>query len=179
VNGDPNRICLGLKVISYKDSNGTPALTQDGANSLVQQINQIWQTCNIGFQIEEYQAIDPAASGLSYGSNSENELTQIRDTFANNSTFLVVATGPWTTSAIAWTEMPGAPPYGTVVDSDFANDPIAVGHELGHYMGLDHVNDMGNLLYPVVYSSNTNLTADQCNTTRSTDQSYWQGMMRN
>ena len=144
----------------------------------MQGINQLWQTCNVGFQIEEYDAVDPTTYGLTYGANSENELTQIRQTFSNDSTFLLALTGPWDTSSIAWTEMPGGAPYGSVVDSDYADQAVAVGHEFGHYQGLDHVSTSNNLMYPIVYSSDTNIDASQCVTATSTDQSVWPKMLR-
>ena len=178
VSTDSHSICIAVKVVSYKDSRGVPALSQKGAEIVVQEISDIWKACDIGFQVEEYVAIDPTAYGLQYGAGSANELQQIRQKFSNDKTFFLGVTGSWTTSAIAWTALPGGGPYGAVVDADYAADRVAVGHEIGHYQGLDHNNTSGNLMYPIVYSNDTTLTTAQCNFARQTDQVYWQAMLR-
>ena len=177
VSTDSNHMCIGVKVVAYKDSNGN-AVTQAQSDTLMQGINALWATCNIGFQVEEYDAVDPSQYGLSYGASSENELTQIRQTFSNNTTFLLAMTGAWNTSTIAWTEMPGAAPYGAVVDADYSKDAVTVGHELGHYMGLDHDPNVGNLMYYIAYSTDKTITSAQCDQARQTNQAYWQAMMR-
>jgi hypothetical protein len=170
--------CIGVKVVAYKDASGTPTLSQAGAEQAIQNINQIWKSCNVAFQIETYQAIDPTTVGLSFGEASQRETTQIRQKFSDNKTFLYVITGHWTTSTIAWTEMPGGAPYGTIVESAYGAHTVAVAHEFGHYMGLDHINTNGNLMYPVVYPSDTSISASQCGTARSTNAGFWAAMLR-
>jgi hypothetical protein len=41
---------------------------------------------------------------------------------------------------------------------------MLMGHELGHYLGLSHTNDAGNLMLPSSGQSDTNLTYDQYRT---------------
>jgi hypothetical protein len=175
---DPTHQCIALKIVSYKDSSGNDSLTQAQAATLVQGVNSIWSQCNIAFQIDEYVSIDPTTVGLSYGAASENELGTIRQTFSDDKTFLLALTGPWNTSTIAWTEMPGGAPYGAVVDAAFATDPVCVGHELGHYQGLDHDPNMGNVMYAVVYPQDTALTSAQCSSAQATNNQYWKAMFR-
>jgi hypothetical protein len=115
---------------------------------------------------------------LSYGAASENELGTIRQQFSDDKTFLLAATGPWNTATIAWTEMPGGGPYGSIVDADYATDPVAVAHELGHYQGLDHDPNLGNVMYAIVYPQDTALTSTQCQAAQSTNTQYWQAMLR-
>lgn len=165
-------------MVSYKDSAGATVLSLDKAKKVVQEINALWQVCDIAFQIDEYVSVDPTTSGLLYGTGASSETTKIRQTYSNSTTFLVVATGPWNLSYIAWTQMPGGAPYGVVVDADFSDQPVTVGHEIGHYMGLDHSSTLGNIMYPVVYSTDTAITTSQCSTSRSTNLNYWQAMMR-
>ncbi len=177
-SSDPNHLCIGLTLVSYIDSSGTPVLSESAANTLVDGMNQIWNQCNIGFQLEGYQAVDPSTKGLSYAPNWQTEGTQIRSTFQTTNTFLVVAVGPFSNSTIAVTEMPGGGPYGTIVDSIYATNPMTVGHELGHYMGLYHISDSTNLMNPYIGSNTSSLTASQCSTARSTDQADWVAMLR-
>lgn len=179
VTGDPHHLCIGLKVVSYLDSSGKSVLSKQEAIQLVQNINEIWQACDIGFQIEEYSSLKAQDYGLQFSAASGGETASIRQTFSNGTTFLLVATGNWTTSAIAWAQMPGNGPYGVVVDSDYSTNAVCVAHELGHYQGLDHDSTSGNVMYPVVFDSYHTLSASQCSEARSTDLSFWPHMLRN
>jgi hypothetical protein len=175
---DPNHICIGLKLVAYTKS-GVATLSEAQAITLVTGMNKVWSQCNIGFQLEKYSAVDPATYGLNYSPDWENDGDTIRSKFEDNSTFLVVAVGPWTDATIAVTEMPGAGVYGTLVDAQYATNPLTVGHELGHYQGLYHVSDSTNLMNPYIGPNTATLTSSQCTTSRNTDFSYWQNMMRN
>ncbi len=177
VSSDANQICIGVKAVSYT-SNGQPTYTEDQAVATIQGINDLWKQCNVAFQLEEYQAVNPADYGLTNGSDSQGEAGTVRSDFSDDKTFLLAATGSWNSSYIAWTQMPGAGPYGSVFDVNYATDAITVAHEFGHYLGLDHVSDQGNIMYPQVYPNDTAFTSDQCSLARSTAASYWQAMMR-
>ncbi|MBC7691963.1 MAG: hypothetical protein H7222_09345 [Methylotenera sp.] len=178
VSSDANKLCIGLKVVAYSDSSGLSVLNEVAAETLVQQMNAVWQTCNIGFQVDVYDSVDPTSSGLTYGAGSQSELNEIRDDFSTNSTMLVAITGPWTGSTIAWTSMPGGGPYGTIVEKDYGHNPYTVGHELGHYMGLYHINDNSNLMNPYIGTNTSALNSSQCNISRGTTLSYWSAMLR-
>jgi hypothetical protein len=178
VSSDPNRICLSLKIVSYQDSNGATSINRADANTLVQQINNIWNTCNIAFELDQYESVDPTTVGLSYGGASESQLNSIRSQYSDSTSMLVAVPGPWTGRTIAWTSMPGGGPFGTIVESQYGHNPMTVGHELGHYQGLYHISDSSNLMNPYIGSNTSALNTSQCNTARQTDQSDWQRMMR-
>ncbi len=178
ISSDPDHQCLGLKLVSYQDQFGTPTLSRGDTDIMVGQMNTIWSTCNIGFQLEEYESVDPTVVGLSYGAASENELTSIRKEFSDRSTFLVAVTGPWTGRTIAWTVMPGSGPFGTVVEKDYGRNAMTVGHELGHYMGLYHLSSSSNLMNAYIGSNTSGLTDSQCEIARQTNFSNWRSMLR-
>jgi hypothetical protein len=177
VLSDPNHICIGLKIVSYV-KNGVSVLSQTDAIKLVEEISTVWGQCNIGFQLETYQAVDPSTKNLSYNSNWQNDGDTIRETFNDNSSFLVVTVGKLSGSTIGVTEMPDAGIYGSLIEDAYANNPLTVGHELGHYQGLYHVNSNADLMYAYIGDHTATLTADQCATARQTDLSQWQTMIR-
>lgn len=181
MSGDSSHICIGLKLVSYVDNTtDTPTINSADALTLVQQINTVWSQCDIGFQLENYEAVDPTTVGLDYGAASESELTGIREQFADATRFLVVIAGPWTGTTIAWTEEGGyAAPFGTVVEDQYGHNPYTVGHELGHYQGLFHVSDDSNLMNPYIGLNTSELTSSQCQTAQQTDLADWQPMLRN
>jgi hypothetical protein len=158
--------------------NSVATITEANAITLVTGMNTVWSQCNIGFQLEDYETVDPTTKGLAYSPDWENDGDTIRKAFDNSTEFLVVAVGPWSDATIAVTEMPGAGVYGTLVDSQYATNPLTVGHELGHYMGLYHVSDTTNLMNPYIGANTRTLTASQCATAKSTNTQYWKAMMR-
>ena len=177
-SADSSHICIGLKLVAYENTNGVPVLTDVQAAQMVSGINTVWSQCNVGFQLEKYSAVDPTQNGLSYSPDWETDSSAIRSTYSEKNTFLVVAVGPWSDATIAVTEMPGSGPFGTLVDAQYATNPLTVGHELGHYQGLSHITDNTNLMNPYIGPKTATLTASQCATARSTDLSTWQIMMR-
>lgn len=177
VSTDANHICMGLKMVSYTRNN-VPVVTEEQANALLAGINKVWGQCNIAFQLEKYEYVDPATRGLSYDTNWRNDGDTVRSNFNDSSTFLVVSVGSLTGATIAVTEMPGTGIYGVLVEDQYANNPLTVGHELGHYQGLYHVSSTANLMSAYIGPNTEALNADQCATARSTDFANWQVMMR-
>ncbi len=178
LSADADHYCLALKVVAFQDDQGVPVLTEAQAVSLVTGINHVWSQCNLGFQLEDYQSVDPDFYDLSYDSDWQNDGDQIRSVFQDANKFVVIGVGSLTGSTIAVTEMPGASVFGTLVEKSFVTNPLTVGHELGHYQGLYHVNDTTNLLNPYIGSNTSSLTASQCAIARSTDLSDWTAMRR-
>ncbi len=182
---DPTFFCLGLKYVVYKDSSGQPVVTKDEALNNVKTINKLWAQCNIGFQIDEYQAVDPTAYGLEYSPANDSELSAIRESFADESKILVVTTGRWNrygtlgnTGANAWTSLPGDYPLGAVLEGSVGVFPNIIAHELGHYMSLLHIGNTYDLMDPIIYDNSTALSSDQCVNARSAVGTYWQRMVR-
>jgi hypothetical protein len=110
--------------------------------------------------------------------NWRSEGSQIRSAFNDQQNLLVVAVGQFSGSTIAVTEMPGYGPYGTLVESTYARNPLTVGHELGHYMGLYHVRNSSNLMNPYIGPHTESLSESQCSIARATNTRYWVQMMR-
>lgn len=182
---DPNHICLALKYVAYKDSSGTPTVSQEAAVNNIKQFNKLWGQCNIGFQIDNYSAIAPKESGLSYSTANVGELDDIRKVENDDKTLLVVTTGTWDrsgslgdTGANAWTAMPGENLYGAVLEKPVATFGNIIAHELGHYLNLDHVSDESNLMNPIIYDGSTTITKSQCTAAREAVTTYWQKMVR-
>ncbi|MBU6154955.1 MAG: hypothetical protein KGP28_11680 [Bdellovibrionales bacterium] len=170
--------CLALKIVSYEDS-GTPSvLGKIQAETLTNEINKVWSQCKIGFQIERYESVNPLTLGLQYNPEWRSQAGKVRSTFSDNNSLLVVATGKLTSSTIAVTQMPGYGPFGVLVEDSFANNPLTVGHELGHYMGLYHFRNSSNLMNPYIGTYTENLTPSQCQIARATNQREWVQMMR-
>jgi len=176
-SSDPNHICIGLKLVSYEKS-GVPILAQADAIKLVREISSVWSQCNIGFQLETYEQIDPTLVGLAYDSNWQSDGDAIRATFNDNTSFLVVALGKLSGATIGVTEMPGSGVYGSLIEDAYTSNSLTVGHELGHYQGLYHVTTADNLMYAYIGAHTATLTADQCTTARATDTASWQAMLR-
>ena len=175
---DPNHLCLGIKFVSFTDTSEHAVADAARAITNMRTTNAIWQQCNIAFQIDEYTAVNPVNAGLDYGAASANETDQIRKAYGPPDELLLVYTGPWGTVKNAWTQMPGAGIYGAVVEASVVSSPEIQAHELGHYLGLDHMNDMTNLMNAVIYPAPAMLTAAQCQTARAVAQSDWRLMLR-
>lgn len=184
-SGDRDHLCLALKYVAYKNRSDEPVVDQKEAENNVQGINQLWNQCNIAFQIESYVAASPRDYGLSPDPSDTSELTDIRNDFMDRSTLLVVTTGTWDrsgslgwTPANAWTSMPGENPVGAILEKPVGTFSNIIAHELGHYLNLDHVSDEGDLMNPVIYDNSTTLTAYQCSAARDAAQNYWRDMIR-
>ena len=184
-NDDPNHLCLGVKYVVYKDAAGQLAASQDAALKNLKTMNQIWSSCNISFQIDQFGGVNPSDFGLKYRTQNTPELDDVRNSFADDSTLLMVTTGQWdrsgtlgSTKANAWTAMPGGAPYGVVLEKPVGDFAGILAHELGHYLNLNHVNDSSDLMDPIIYSQSTFLSDSQCAGARATALGSWQKMIR-
>ncbi len=179
--GKSNTTCLAIRFVTYMDSDQKPTASPTQAATIIRKMNQLYSTCHVNFQIDRYEAVDPEKFGLSYGSESQNEVNQIRKAFSDiKDQLLAVTTGPWGTAVNGWTNMPGEGIYGAIMEASIVNyaNGIIYAHEFGHYLGLDHTSDTSNLMNPVIYSYSTELNQDQCQTIKETIQNYWSAMIR-
>lgn len=184
-SGDNSKVCLSLKYVAFKNQSGAAVVDQNAAIKNVQDINKVWAQCGIAFEIGSYVAADPKASGLKYDTANNSELDDIRKAYSDDTSLLVATTGPWDrsgtlgdTPANAWTAMPGENLYGAILEKSVGTFGNIIAHELGHYIGLDHVSDESDLMNPVIYDDSSKLTQDQCSTAKSTISSNWQRMVR-
>ncbi|NDG84041.1 MAG: hypothetical protein EBX52_03260 [Proteobacteria bacterium] len=174
---DPESQCIGLRIVSYDNGNET-VLPYADALALVVELNRVWTQCKIGFELSSYEHVDPVTRGLSINPNWRSEGSQIRAAFNDQKSFLVVAVGNFAASTIAVTEMPGYGPYGTLVESGYASNPLTVGHELGHYMGLYHVRNSSNLMNPYIGPHTEQLSPSQCSIARSKNAQFWVSLLK-
>jgi hypothetical protein len=180
------RLCLGVKIIAFADPvSGRATLSPDNAVSDLRRVNSLWSQCGIGFQIDRYDVINPTTQNIAFAIANNEELTEIRSSFATDQSLLIVSTGRWNrkgslgqTAANAWTAMPGSAPYGAIVEQPVITAPNIIAHELGHYLSLPHVSDATDLMNPVIYTTSALLTANQCDQARDTVARYWSKMMR-
>lgn len=180
---DPSHLCLALNFVTYQSSSSTAMVNRSQASGSVSQVNSVWEQCHIQFYIETYSAIDPTARGLPYQPNSNNELTRVREALSDASRLLVVSTGQWqgelsAQGANAWTVLPAVGPFGVVMESLAGSVSNLIAHELGHYLNLDHANDVYNAMNPVIYGNSINLNDTQCAEARATAISFWGAMLR-
>lgn len=185
VNSDPNHICLALKFVVYQDSAGKAVASSADVLKDLGLINQVWSQCNIGFQVEEYDPVDPTQFGLVFNTANTSDLDRIRNVFDEDARFLLVTTGAWNrngtlgqTGANAWTAMPGGGPYGSIFEAPVATYGPIFAHELGHYLNLEHVADSTDVMNPVIYTTSTKLTAGQCGIARATASGFWSAVTR-
>lgn len=168
-------ITMAVKVVGFQDGSGKATLNQDSANKLMSDVSKMYSQagCNIQFKLDSFAPVNPKDKGLEYNTSSMAELDKYRAAFDDGKTLLVVDTGAWDSSmhpANAWTAMPGETKMGAIFEASVADFYQIVGHELGHYLGLDHVEDTNNMMNPVIGDNSVNITADQCNTMRQNAQ---------
>src|SRR6185312_15046001 len=123
---------------------------------------QEYAQCGMAVKLEQYQQVDPASQGLPNGLTSMDQLDPIRTAFDDPKYLVVINTGAWDHNqmgaANAWTAMPGENPSGAVIEGPVASDAPIVAHELGHYLGLDHVSDQTDMMNPIIYPNSTTIT---------------------
>jgi hypothetical protein len=182
---DPGRVCLAIKYVAFRDSVEKPTVTLDQAISNVKNINELWEQCNLGFQIESYFAVDPDKMGLKYALSNYSDLDKVREAFGEDNSLLVVTTGAWdrsgslgSSSANAWTSLPDSGPFGAVLEKPVATYSNIIAHELGHYLNLLHTSDTNQLMNPVIYQRSRGIAERECSTARNTARSYWKRMLR-
>ena len=182
---DTEKLCLGVKYVVYKDDNGTPVVPEQDAVDNIVGINSVYGQCGVGFQIDQYTAIDPVDFGLRYRTATYRELDDIRKALGDDTKILLVTTGSWdrtgtlgNTSANAWTSLPDGDPYGAILEKPVGKFSNIIAHELGHYMNLLHLNDRNNLMNPIIYTASTKLSDAQCKGIREAASQYWSRMLR-
>ncbi len=168
---------LAVKYVSYDEGSG-PISSEAQAERDIHEVNRLWKPCGVRFRLARYLSVNPNSYGLSSGAAAANETSAIRNAFSEPDSLLVVYTGNWNTVKNAWTAMPGSAPYGAVLESSVVDYPNIVAHELGHYLGLDHVSNGSNIMSTLIYPSSTALTESQCQIAQRTISQYWSAMLK-
>jgi hypothetical protein len=172
VPSDSGALRLALKFVEFTGKDGKAVITQDQVNRVITGVNTLYSQCNIHFQLESYQAADPAQYNLDYNTGTMDAMDKIRAPFDSEKSLVVVNTGSWDHGAMgpanAWTAMPGQAPSGAVLEGPVADNANIVAHELGHYLNLDHVSDQSNLMNPIIYTDSTQISSSQCDEMRRT-----------
>lgn len=174
---------LAAKFVEYMDpSTGAPVLSFEQAAILVDGVNKIYNQCGIKIKLDQYQTLDPATQSLPFSLSFMPDLDPIRKHFDDPHEIVVVNTGPWNHATIgtanAWTAMPGDQPAGAVIESTVATDAPVVAHELGHYLGLDHMKLATNAMNPIIYGDSTKFETWQCESMKKTAELARSGAIR-
>lgn len=182
-DSDSSHLCLALNYVAYQGSGPAMMVSRNQASSNVSQVNTVWAQCHIQFFVEQYSAVDPTTRGLAYQPSTGAELTGVREAFAEANQLLVVTTGQWrgdlgADGANAWTVLPSVGPFGVVMEGMIGSTSNLIAHELGHYLNLEHANDVYNAMNPIIYGNSINLTDAQCAEARATAISFWSSMLR-
>ena len=180
------KLALALKYVTYRDPSGAAVVDEAAAKGNLAAVNTVWATCEIAFQLDEFKEVDPAAYGLKFSTRDLSELEAIRGAFSTRNEFLLVTTGPWdrsgtlgTSQANAWTAMPAVQGlFGAVMEEKVGDFAAMIAHELGHYLGLEHVNDSHDVMNPLIYSYSKSLSADQCKAARASVGAFWTSALR-
>ncbi len=172
-SSDPDQICLALNYVVYAEVSG---VSKEKAIQNVSEVNRAYSQCGIGFQIESFGEVSPSEFGLSSGAAAANQTQAIRQAFQNDHELLLVTTAAWGTQKSAWTQMPPSTVHGAVFEGPAGKNSAIIGHELGHYLGLDHVADTSNIMNAVIYTDG--IYSSQCATLRQAALRYWPEMRR-
>lgn len=186
ISDDPDYLCLGVKYVVYVDpSSKQPVVSPAAAQNNFTTINSIWNQCKIGFQIDELVLKTPESAGLPTDTADFSDLDRIRQTFNEDSSFLIVTTYKWKrdsglghTPANAWTKMPGSGLYGVIMEQKVGTFPNIIAHELGHYLNLYHANENKEVMNAIIYNNSNLITQDQCSTARAAVKKWWPNMVR-
>jgi len=177
-NSSHELMVLALKFVEYQDpKTGKPVMNQIAAQKVVDGVNKIWGQCGLQVKLERYQPVNAstlAHDKLKFHLSSMDELDRVRSTFDDKKDLVVINTGGWNHkkmgTANAWTAMPGDAPSGAVIEGPVATNAPIIAHELGHYLGLDHVSDPTDMMNPLIYDSSTVIYSAQCDSMRKVAQ---------
>jgi hypothetical protein len=184
-SGSTQHICLGVKAVVYRGSQGEPLFAESEILESIDRVNRIWKQCNIAFQLEQYFPASPDDFHVRFQTKEVSELDEVRRAFSDDHELVIATTGRWDrhgtlgkNSANAWTAMPDGPPYGIVIEAPFGTFAGLLAHEFGHYLGLYHQSGDDGLMNPIIYQRSTGLTVQQCQTARGIAMNSWQKMLR-
>ena len=181
---DPKTLSLGLDYVVYEDGILDQKSGSEKAEFNINQVNKVWEQCQIHFSIRDYKLVKPSQYGLRSRTSDYQQLQEIRTAFQPTSraenNLLVVVTDNWNRSgslgntwANAWTNLPGEKLLGAVLERQVGDDIAIISHELGHYLSLDHEKDWKNLMSPLIFESSRTLTPNQCASARWAARTYF------
>jgi hypothetical protein len=182
VQTDPSSVTLALKVVEFVRPGVEQVYSREKLRKLVNELNSIYSSCQIDFQVEQHHSVKPEEFGLPFHLSSVERMREVRRPFDDPRYLVVINTGSWDHKKMgapnAWTAMPGENPSGAVLESSVSTFAGIVAHEIGHYLSLSHIKNAFNLMNPIIYAHSSGLTPDQCKNMRSTAFQYRRAAIR-
>lgn len=153
-------------------------MTCEHLRKVVSLVNNIWQPANIHFHIKTCTSrlgrCIPAQNILNEKENVELLFDKWR--FPRDSNLTVFLVPVIANDVLGYTRVRSNPIIVMavnrlqdvgIIQEDVSDFALTLAHEIGHALGLDHVNEEGNLMYPEVYTGSDRLFREQIQIART------------
>ncbi len=171
-SSEAESLCFGLKIAVFSDKKGEPLVTEAELSQTLEEVNNIWKKCSIGFEITEVTPADSQDPTLRFRPAHETDMYVNYERFKNSSALLLVLSGVFTGiqshstgyASLPWKPIPGA---ATIPKSRYNLDPHNFAHELGHVLGLDiHSKENHHVMNAYIGSKSPHLNPADCQIAR-------------
>lgn len=165
---------VAVKYVSYRSANGTVVADEQSVRDMTIKLSEVWAQCNIGFELTQYEVVEPATLNLPFNPGSYSEIDKARMKFQDDTHILLMGTGTWNrsdgtlASANCYSSFPGDQAEGVICEQSAAVNSTLLAHEVGHWFYLTHTTTGTNLMEPLVGSGDSAITAAQCELARRT-----------
>ncbi|UYP07494.1 matrixin family metalloprotease [Priestia megaterium] len=136
----------------FRNSQGTPVMASLGGPVIVPNTIACNRYDQLNFYLQSWLRYRPTGPGP-FGRTSTRDIA------------LYYVQGPLLSNGVGCSPIitPNGPAF---MVTNGANGQV-VAHELGHLLGLSHVNNVDNLMNPILYRTSYQLTAQQCDIAKS------------